>query len=208
MMKIKDNKKHSKIYSYIIIVLMVLFAVILIFNNIGFRGLRMFVVKSGSMEPEIHTGSLIITKKESKYNTGDIITFYSNINSGETITHRVVSIDESAGLDYLSTKGDANDVLDSRQIAEDQVVGRSIFTLPLLGYLVAFLKKPIGVMLFIVIPATIIIYDEIKNIKTEILKIKQAKIAVVNETKELKKEVIKEERKLIRLLKRLLNKTI
>jgi len=69
-------------------------------------------------------------------------------------------------IEYV-TKGDANDAPDSQAVAEELVLGKTIFSIPLLGYPVSFAKTREGLIILIVIPATMIIYSEILNIKNE-----------------------------------------
>jgi len=122
------------------------------------------------MEPTIHIGSLVISKPSPNYHVNDIITFNSK---DFTNTHRIVEVKDN----LFVTKGDANDAPDSNLVASSQVMGKTIFTIPLIGYLISFAKTQIGFTLLIVIPATIIIYQEIQNIKKQIEKIRLKKKA-------------------------------
>ncbi|MCD8195420.1 MAG: signal peptidase I, partial [Coprobacillus sp.] len=59
-------------------------------------------VGSGSMEPTINTGDVIVNKKCDQYEVDDIITFYSEAES-RYITHRIVDINEDGSF---KTQGD------------------------------------------------------------------------------------------------------
>jgi len=129
---------------------------------------KIFVVESGSMSPVIQQGSLIIVKPEIGYKKGDIITFKKNAEvnikeRGATTTHRIIKIDK----DSFITKGDVNKTKDQKPVRKDLVLGKLFLTIPFLGYPVSFAKTQIGLIFMIIIPATLIIYSEILNIKKE-----------------------------------------
>jgi len=49
-------------------------------------------------------------------------------------------------------------------------VGKVLFDVPYLGYAVETARKPIGFVLLIIIPAGIIVYDEVRKIVSELKK--------------------------------------
>jgi signal peptidase len=137
---------------------------------------RIFVVQSGSMEPAIKTGSVVITGSAAEYKVGDIITYKlspeANIqNPKYTVTHRIVEISGEGDLLQYRTKGDANNAMDSLPVTKNLIVGKTIFSIPYFGYPVTFVKTQMGFVLLIVVPATIIVYSEILNIKKETKKL-------------------------------------
>ena len=115
--------------------LMLIVAMVLLLP--GLFGIRPYVVYSGSMEPKIPTGAVVFTK-EGAYSpeTGDIITFH---NEDTVVTHRVVKKEEGTFI----TKGDANKNADPIPVAKSQIIGRVVFCLPYLGYVIYFLKARI-----------------------------------------------------------------
>ncbi len=140
-------------------------------------GIRFYVVQSGSMEPAIKTGSLIVDQAALNYKTGDIITFKKRAelnpkNPGSLITHRVVEATTTpGGQSFYTTRGDANNSNDLTPVNQSLVLGKVILALPYLGYLVAFTRTPNGFILLIVVPAAIIIYSELVNIKNEVTRL-------------------------------------
>lgn len=111
----------------------------------GILGYNYKTVLTGSMEPAIPVGSIVITKEQSSYEMEDIISFQEE---GAIITHRIISIDRER---YI-TKGDANNVADTEEVQQKQILGKVILTIPLLGYLVMWLMSPVGIIsLFIII---------------------------------------------------------
>ncbi len=114
----------------------VLFALCLAFVLIRVLGLGTFIVTGGSMEPNIHKGSLVLVQpvSPSEIKVGDVITFQ---HYGQTTTHRVIAIGRnSAGLTF-KTKGDANAVADPEDKYFPGQVGVTLTSVPVAGY-VAF----------------------------------------------------------------------
>ena len=126
---------------------------------------RVFVVQSGSMEPAILTGSVILIHPKPAYHIGDIVT-WQPIGGGTPITHRIVKETVDSGEAHYQTKGDANESEDS-VIAESQVLGKVVFHVPYLGYPVSFAKRPVGFVLLILLPSLLIVFDEILNLRRE-----------------------------------------
>lgn len=134
-------------------------------------GIKLFTVQSGSMIPALKTGSIVIDRSQSSYKQGDIITFFDLQKPKVTITHRIAEVKTDNNLVKYITRGDANNANDSDEINRADVVGKVLLTIPYLGYPVAFAKTQTGFMLLIVIPATILVYSEMMNIKKEMSEI-------------------------------------
>lgn len=138
--------------------------------------LEIKIVQSGSMEPTIKTGSLVIIKPENFYKTGDIITFGKDTKKEVPTTHRIVAERIENGEQVFKTQGDANEDPDTREIRKNEIIGKTIFDVPYFGYIVDFAKKPIGFVIFIVLPALYIAYDEAVKIFKEIRKMCDKKL--------------------------------
>ena len=164
----KENKLW-RVITYIIYTIVVIFALLAISAKFSIGGIKLLVVKSGSMEPTIKTGSLVIDKSQTEYQIGEIVTFRNLDHPNETLTHRIVSEDIQDDLKLFTTKGDANEDADALTLSQDKILGRVVFQLPYLGYLVAFTRTWPGVIILIIIPATIIIYDEAGKLKKELI---------------------------------------
>jgi signal peptidase I len=161
-------KIFAKTIQTLVIGVLIVASLLLIFTQVNFLGFQMFSVQSGSMEPELKTGAIVFNLKFPGYRTGDIITFQKQ---GTNITHRIVGVSKGdQGIEY-TVKGDANDSADLDQVAKNQVSGRVLFSIPYLGYFAGFLRTLPGLILFIIIPSTIIVYEEINNITKETKKI-------------------------------------
>jgi signal peptidase len=149
------------------------FALLLLSSKLPIPGnLKTYSVMSGSMEPTIKTGSLVFIKPSSNYEVGEIVTFKNQEKAKETITHRIAEIETKEGERLFTTRGDANLTPDSKKITQGEIVGKVVYKIPYLGYPAAFAKTLPGLLIFIIIPALIIIYDEIFKIHREVLEIK------------------------------------
>ncbi len=136
---------------------------------LGDEFFKVLIVRSGSMEPTIPVGSLIVAQKQNQYGVGEIVTFKAG---GEFVTHRIVA--HKAG--QYTTQGDANASLDS-PILPSSVIGKVSFALPYAGYVVNFVKTPLGFSLLIILPALFIVIQEILAIGRELEREKERRKA-------------------------------
>jgi signal peptidase len=138
------------------------FALMLIITAVSnlsvFGGYKSLIVQSGSMEPTIMTGDVVVIGKAIKYLTNDVITF--NDEEGYITTHRIIE----ANNNVYKTKGDANREQDSESVEESQVMGKVILTVPKLGYFITFVRSGKGLIIFVFIPAFLIVIDELIKI--------------------------------------------
>jgi len=124
------------------------------------------VVVSDSMAPTFRAGDVLwVSPLSGPITSGQIISFNYQ---GKLITHRVISISG----DTLITKGDNNLTADPWQVKTFDVVGEPVFRIPYLGYLIFFLRQPLGWLICVIIPAVWIIGEEIKKIVIEVKKAK------------------------------------
>jgi signal peptidase I len=91
------------------------------------------------MTPTLQVGDVIITVEASPNDIkiGDIIQ-YSGEN--EIIAHRVVDIQQQGGTKYFITKGDDNNAPDPEPVSPSQVIGKTLFTIPKLGWVSIAIK--------------------------------------------------------------------
>jgi signal peptidase I len=155
-------KKISGYFGFAVVVLFMALAIItFIAPHFGWR---VDAVLSGSMEPELKVGSVVITRPVDigSVNAGNIITFRSPLN-GKLTTHRVISVTSSPSV-ILRTKGDANEDADPFIVGSQNVVGRVCFNIAYMGYVSQFLKSRLGLLLFLYLPGLIIVLMEVRNI--------------------------------------------
>ncbi|MGC7870030.1 signal peptidase I [Desulfosporosinus sp. SYSU MS00001] len=142
-------------------------------------GLQMYEVLSGSMEPGIHTGSVIFDKPGVDAKTlrvGDVITFKAIDNPKMLITHRIVQVKTQDGAPAFQTKGDANDAADSGLVPAANVVAQyKNITIPYVGYYLNFMKSKMGIILLIIVPGALLILTTMISLFREIMKIEKDK---------------------------------
>lgn len=168
--------KILKFTYYIFFGFIVLIAVLLIISVFPITGnYKIMTVISGSMEPDIKMGSVVVVKPIDDYKIGDVISFGPVTKTKAPTSHRIFDIKVIDGKSVYITKGDINNAPDTREVLEKDVIGKVLFDIPYVGYAVDFARKPIGFTLIIVVPAALIIFDEIKKIYEEIKKKKAKK---------------------------------
>ncbi|HRY62683.1 MAG TPA: signal peptidase I [Candidatus Paceibacterota bacterium] len=173
------NKTYGKFEKFAYVVIFIITAVLLWLAMPFEKSPKLFIVLSGSMEPEIHTGSVVVTIPQNKYRVDEIVTFKTGKNDKITTTHRIISektIDQGV---YFTTKGDANNTPDMEEIPSENILGRVVFSISKLGYILDFIRRPISILIIVIIPAIFIIFDETKKIIEEVGKMKDGKNKII-----------------------------
>lgn len=125
------KKVLERILIFILVVILIFVFYLRFFKNvqyIKFFGYCFFIVKSGSMEPEISKDEFIITKDMNSYNKNEIVTFFYDEC---IITHRIVQNDNNK----LITKGDFNNEIDF-PITNKNILGKVVFHSKILGKII------------------------------------------------------------------------
>lgn len=101
-------------------------------------GFSPLVVLSGSMEPALYPGDLVVIREQEagKYKIGDVVTYLTGTTA---FTHRIIS--EENGVYTL--KGDNNNAADE-YLTADRFEGKVLFHIPKIGVAIVFFKKPAG----------------------------------------------------------------
>lgn len=166
-----DDNRWISIFLRIMtdVVFVLLAGLMLVMYLPGMFGFKSYMVLSASMEPEYHVGSLVYVKQalEDDINPGDVITFH--IDDSTLVTHRVVEKDNARN--GLITKGDANEVNDGGLVAYDNVVGKVVFNIPMLGYVSSFISSLYGkcvvIGVLIVMMCLEILYNKIEKLNSK-----------------------------------------
>ena len=129
-------------------------------------GYRTFSVMSGSMEPTIHTGDVVVDEPISplEARVGDIVTFKDPSRGGELVTHRLRSIRPNGGTVAMITKGDANTAVERWTVPVNGSVGRVAYRLPSAGRVIAAIRGRFGRLLLIALPALLLGVYELNRI--------------------------------------------
>jgi signal peptidase len=128
------------------------FLVLTVSTAFGYRSL---VVMSGSMEPALHVGDVVIVREIAPLDAriGDVVTFTDPEDPSRLLTHRVRSITVSGSDVSVQTMGDANTTAERWQISENGLIGRVEVRLRHLGYVMSWLRSRFGRLGFVAIPA-------------------------------------------------------
>ena len=147
-----------KILKKIILVILAIILILLLTYNIyaficrkilkksitTINGYATLEVVSGSMEPTLAIGDIIIIDtKEKNYKKGDIVTFRDT--DGVFVTHRILSINKKE----MVTKGDNNNTQD-KPASVNQLVGKYVFRIKKGQKLFSSLKNPFVIFLVLV----------------------------------------------------------
>ena len=167
------NYKLPTIIYYGVVAVLVVIGLLVAFSALPIQGnYQLKTVLSGSMEPAIGKGSIVVVKPADSYAEGDVITFEKGFKDSRgrsiAVTHRVVEVVEEAGAISFVTQGDANNGVDSKSVPVGDVIGSVAFSVPYVGYAVATAATPYGFIGLLVIPGLVIIYGEVMTIWREL----------------------------------------
>jgi signal peptidase I len=152
---IKEQKLARSVSRAFVFLGYVLTAILLTFVALSATGkLQARIVLTGSMEPVIHSGDIVILDPSQSRvpKIGDIVTYAGRRFDGTTVasfTHRIISGDSVAGF---VVKGDANANPDVQLVKRSDIEGTVVYKLPAIGKLL--LPKT----LFTLIPLLFIIW--------------------------------------------------
>lgn len=156
--KQKKIKKILKCIFYPIAIFIVICAMDIVYqkivkkeDNVNLFGFRPYIVLSGSMEPNLQVGDLVVSKQvnEKQVEIGDIITFEDE--NGSTITHRVVDIIIKDGEKLYQTKGDNNNAKDTGLISIKNIKGKYTFKINKFGRIISQIITPTGIVLVLLV---------------------------------------------------------
>lgn len=121
-------------------------------------GRQSLTVMSGSMEPTIDTGDVVVAKPIAPMDArvGDVITYKEPHGAGRLITHRVKKMQALGDRVRFITQGDANDTSERWQVANTGQIARVTHRVPKLGYGLGFLRDPSKRLFLIAIPALLL----------------------------------------------------
>ena len=119
-----------------------------------------YVIQSGSMEPTIMTGDMIVDRTDRAFGVDTIITFKDP--QGHIITHRIIKIDKSdtGSLGFI-TKGDNNEDPDGYVTPPSNVLGTWWFTIPKFGYILVYARSFFGITVIVSLFAGWIVSEQV-----------------------------------------------
>ena len=161
----KAIKRIAKILGNVVFALLVIVAAAIVFFTVQSKmaggtpkiaGYNLYTVLSGSMEPALHTGSIVLVKPVSADTlaVNDVVTFKGSDGS-QLVTHRIVAVTPGEPLAF-TTRGDANDANDQQPLLASAVVGKVIKTIPYVGFAMNFIRSKIGLLVLVILPGALI----------------------------------------------------
>ena len=111
-------------------------------------GFGMSVVLSGSMEPALSVGDLLIVREQESYEIGDIVVYQ---NGNMPVVHRIMELDEET----VVTRGDANNTNDE-PLPVTAIKGEVIAAVPQVGQLLWVLKSPVAIVVMLLVAVLLV----------------------------------------------------
>ena len=151
----KIIKNIFKAIIYPIIILVLICNIILLVQKIitpdkiaTIFGYKAFVISSGSMEPTLNIGDIVIIKetKQEQISKGNIITFRKD---GYNITHRINDIIEKDGEKYYQTKGDKNTTTDADLVKYEEIEGVYVFKIDKIGSIITYAQNTTTIIIIV-----------------------------------------------------------
>ncbi len=139
------HRVTSAVMSLVVLVLAVGFVIAAV--AVGSGHWKAGPVVSGSMEPTIHTGSVVLTQKVpvADLAVGDIVMFQRPDEADEQVVHRIAQLEPSQDGPLIRTKGDANATEDPWQVrpqGDTAWVARG--SVPYVGYVALATRTAVG----------------------------------------------------------------
>jgi len=139
----KEFVKENKILRKTLVIFVSIVCVVQIFFTSGWFKYFTLTVGSGSMEPNLLVGDVIVIEKKNRdekhdIKVGDILVFK---HDNMVVVHRVIKIDEIDEVLIFYTKGDNNDDPDNYPIPEESVIGTTNLRIPYMGLPVVWLNE-------------------------------------------------------------------
>ncbi len=142
----KQTRRWSSVL-FNLILFMGLVVVWIAFAPAKIGGQASYIMVNGiSMEPNYHTGDLVIVRKAGTYQVGDVIT-YRDAEMGAYVIHRIIGIEQGQFI----IKGDNNSWIDAYQPTPDEIIGKQWIYAPKAGRAMQWLRKPTNLSLTVVL---------------------------------------------------------
>jgi signal peptidase I len=140
------------------------FLLVAVGNFVGFYD--SYTVLSDSMMPRFGAGDVVFVTNvdPASVSAGDVITYHAPSGPG-TVTHEVVEVVRQDGQRLFQTKGINNEEADPYLVPPRAFIGTVLFHVPLLGYAIDFIRSDVGLVLFVVLPLTLLVVTEVIDMR-------------------------------------------
>ena len=172
-------KKRLNIMFYVILIPLLAYNMALIVQAVvrpnetpAFLGYKMYVIISGSMQPELEVGDIVVVKKinPNDLKKDDVISF----RKGQTIiTHRIVEVKNAEEKLQFLTKGDNNNTNDKDLVSDKEIEGIVVNKIQKIGKIVLKLRDKTLIILIILIYYIFLMYDQSVQKRKNLRRIKR-----------------------------------
>lgn len=148
---------RTLLYAYICLILVAVAGSVAVLK---LDRIRVLNVQTGSMAPTFRAGDIVLARPvlSNSLRPGMVVSFMSQ-QSGAVVSHRVVAVDNARG--QLTTRGDAVGKPDT-PINQAAVLGKVVMVVPRAGLVLDFLRRPLGLALFVYLPALGVVVGEVR----------------------------------------------
>lgn len=154
----KPSQRWQSVFLNLIL-LIGLAALWVVFAPAKIGGQASYVLVNGiSMEPNYHSGDLVIVRKAQAYQVGDVVTYY-DAEMGAYVIHRIIGTEQG----QIILKGDNNSWIDAYQPTHDEIIGRQWIHAPKLGRTLKWLQAPLNLSLTTALLGGVFMIETIKQ---------------------------------------------
>jgi signal peptidase len=138
-------------------------------------GRQFYIVASGSMEPVITRGSLLVVRPAdpAELKREDVITVIDPADPERVVSHRIMEV-LAEGRSFI-TRGDANNVDDPEPVPAANVIGKAEYAIPYAGYILDFAQSTKGLIIMILIPSLLIVVFEFRKLMQYVAMLEEEK---------------------------------
>jgi signal peptidase len=127
---------------------------------------RLVIVSGHSMDPTLHTGDLVLAWPRADYRVGDLTPYRvpaGQPGEGGMVIHRIVG---GSADDGFVMQGDNNPAPDIWMPRHDDIVGREVLVVPMLGELMAWIRQPAVVAALAAgAVAAVVVHDQLGRLR-------------------------------------------
>ena len=154
----KPSRRWSSIFSNLIL-LAGLVVIWIAFAPVKVGGQASHVMVNGiSMEPNYHTGDLVIVRKAETYQVGDVVT-YRDAKMEQYVIHRIIGVEQ----EEFVLKGDNNSWVDAYHPTRDEIIGKQWIYVPKVGRAMQWLRAPLNLSFTIALLGGILMFGMLKK---------------------------------------------
>ena len=123
------------------------------------QSVQLVSITNNNMAPLLHPGDGVIVQTKSQPQTGEIISYYDPIDQTKIDTQRVIRVSEDA----VTTQNESSVRLNA-PFSQSLIIGTVQYHVAKLGYVLNFLRSPLGLLIGVYFPALIILGSELKRL--------------------------------------------